>query len=110
MAAELSDPKSVITPAKSAVNQRDLSGYKSGYNLDKPKKRQSTSPLEEAWRVLGWGIGQEPSWLKFPPACALPGTDMVAWMAWPRKEDQPVGSDRPHVKKNPSGSRTILVK
>ena len=41
VAAELSDPKSVITPAKSAGNQRDLSGYKSGYNLDKPKKRQS---------------------------------------------------------------------
>ena len=40
VAAELSDPKSVITPAKSAGNQRDLSGYKSGYNLDKHKKRQ----------------------------------------------------------------------
>ena len=47
VAAELSDPKSVITPAKSAGNQRNLSGDKSGYNLDKPKKRQSATCLEK---------------------------------------------------------------
>ena len=41
MFSGLSDYKSLITPRKSAQNQRNLSGYKSTYNLAKTKKRQS---------------------------------------------------------------------